>query len=598
MDNIWTVDKMPLLSIHFRYICTMKHLFGFAAIAIVVAVLAGVTASGCYRRERIGRSGWRTTGIAQADLCVDSLERFYGHNEGSSDERWVAPLESIAALYPENDLLRARVAYWRVRRMLRECRRTDAEATLTRALADIDSASAPDDYARLKLLRWRFDRDMMHRYVEGQQLLGYFRSIGDSVSVATALMNLGDIMLSVHDYKRGVEYCTEASRIWREVGQEEYADKNMLNVALMSEPQVADSIHRSLLANEKYRRDTTFYCLLLRNHYLNTDSVAYLIEARGLTRNSRRLRGLNAVHDLLYSDWLASHPGLALPEMADSIAGGGSLREDPLQLALNAAPYVNKTVERRFEMLLNHALGLSYRNAGEADSAAACLLRYANLKDSVDYQELEVEKANADARDRISAFDHEQRLAAERAYRTTWIVALGVAIVLIVIAFLFYKRATDRENKARLARRELREARARLSREALMTQEHQQLLRSLEREIAAGESAGEMSGQLSAKLRSTMKTHNAARDERQAFLEVHDNMLPGFQDRLKGEFPQLSEKQLRLAAYICAGMSSSAIARVLNISTASVMKSRYRLRGRLGLAPSATLEEFLRRYVR
>lgn len=43
-------------------------------------------------------------------------------------------------------------------------------------------------------------------------------------------------------------------------------------------------------------------------------------------------------------------------------------------------------------------------------------------------------------------------------------------------------------------------------------------------------------------------------------------------------------------------MSSAAIGRVLNITPASVMKSRYRLRSKFRLSSGESLEEFLRSF--
>lgn len=150
--------------------------------------------------------------------------------------------------------------------------------------------------------------------------------------------------------------------------------------------------------------------------------------------------------------------------------------------------------------------------------------------------------------------------------------------------------------KAAIARTELEQTKARLGREAIIMQEKKELLKSIQEEIENGESEGVLNSQTSARLRTALKVHNSAEEERKAFLEVHDNMLPGFSARLKKSYPGLSEKQVRLAAYICAGMSSSAIGRVLNITPASVVKNRYRLRQKLNLDAGESLEDFLRTF--
>lgn len=59
----------------------------------------------------------------------------------------------------------------------------------------------------------------------------------------------------------------------------------------------------------------------------------------------------------------------------------------------------------------------------------------------------------------------------------------------------------------------------------------------------------------------------------------------------------MTEGQVKLCAYIGAGMSNASIAKLLNITVQSVRTNRYRLRSRFGLAPGDSLEDFIRRYV-
>lgn len=73
-------------------------------------------------------------------------------------------------------------------------------------------------------------------------------------------------------------------------------------------------------------------------------------------------------------------------------------------------------------------------------------------------------------------------------------------------------------------------------------------------------------------------------------------MLPEFSAKLKAQYPDLTEHQIKLAAYISAGMSNSVIAKLLNITPASVRTLRYRMRSKFNLERNDSLEEFLRRY--
>lgn len=538
----------------------------------------------CHRSPHRLPSGWQATGNAEADTLTERLDRDYGHNAGSGAYQWIAPLESIARANPENVRIGTRSAYWRVRMNLRIGDKRQARRILDSAMAAIDSAAYADDYHHLKMLRWRFDDSLLHRYIDATEMLAYFRHAGDSASVAFTLMNLGDIMQRVGDYSRGREYTSEASRIWRGIHQEEYADKNLLNVALMSDRHTSDSIHRRLLCVDKYKRDTAFYEIVLRNYFLDTDSVDYLLKAMALSENrSGKMNGIRPVHLALYSDYLSRNHLDA---------------REALDYALKADAMRTRGEDRQFDMLASHALAMAYNTLHAADSANKYLLEYVSLKDTLSNAAMAVEVANKTSRDEIARADMTRNLKAEREKMMVWILLLVLALIFILVCFTLYHRVRDREMKAMKARAELDDARSRLSRESIIMKEKEDLLKLIQKEIETDNAEEILGSATTTRLRTAIKVHNSGDDERRTFLEIHDNMLPGFLARLQEVCPDLSEKQLRLAAYICAGMSSSAIGRVMNITPGSVNKSRYRLRTKLGLSSGDSLEAYLRSLTR
>lgn len=87
-----------------------------------------------------------------------------------------------------------------------------------------------------------------------------------------------------------------------------------------------------------------------------------------------------------------------------------------------------------------------------------------------------------------------------------------------------------------------------------------------------------------------LKIHKSSRDELEAFQQVHDELDPSFTRRLKESFPDLSESNIRVAAYVAIGMSNKQIARVMMIEYKSVLTARHRLRTKMGLAKTDSLE--------
>jgi tetratricopeptide (TPR) repeat protein len=75
-----------------------------------------------------------------------------------------------------------------------------------------------------------------------------------------------------------------------------------------------------------------------------------------------------------------------------------------------------------------------------------------------------------------------------------------------------------------------------------------------------------------------------------SFAGVH----AGFFDRLQSSFPQLTDLDVRISAYLRLNLSSREIAGLMNVTQDATNKSRQRLRKKLNLEPEADLTEFLK----
>lgn len=85
-------------------------------------------------------------------------------------------------------------------------------------------------------------------------------------------------------------------------------------------------------------------------------------------------------------------------------------------------------------------------------------------------------------------------------------------------------------------------------------------------------------------------------DDLQAFQSSFDSVYHDFFKKLEEEFPELSNKEKLLCAYIKMNLLSKEIAPLLNISLRGVEISRYRLRKKLGLEKGSNLTEFLQKF--
>lgn len=76
---------------------------------------------------------------------------------------------------------------------------------------------------------------------------------------------------------------------------------------------------------------------------------------------------------------------------------------------------------------------------------------------------------------------------------------------------------------------------------------------------------------------------------KQHFQQVH----PSFFEKLREIHPQLTDHELRLAAFLRTNLSTKEMSQLLHVTTAAINKSRQRLRKKLGIAPDESLYAFM-----
>ena len=77
------------------------------------------------------------------------------------------------------------------------------------------------------------------------------------------------------------------------------------------------------------------------------------------------------------------------------------------------------------------------------------------------------------------------------------------------------------------------------------------------------------------------------------FRETFEKQFPNYILRLKNTFPAITNSEIRLFIFIKIGLENHQIANISGISPESVYKSRFRLRQKLGLDPSVSLDTFI-----
>jgi len=91
----------------------------------------------------------------------------------------------------------------------------------------------------------------------------------------------------------------------------------------------------------------------------------------------------------------------------------------------------------------------------------------------------------------------------------------------------------------------------------------------------------------------TLREHMSNQSDWEVFEQNFNNVHSDFFKRLKTDFPDLSNSDLKLASYLKMNLSTKEIAQLLNVSSRSLDNKRYLLRKKLKLAPGANLIEFI-----
>lgn len=530
---------------------------------------------------------WPVTGVAEADSIFPKLHDAF--DNGKPDETIIPLIERVrflSAKNGKNDILYGAQKYWEARFLIRSGHFDDAQKEIMEGLSRIDSTSQTYYFFKLRSLLERTRPTVYERYRTGMENLMYFRSIGDSLSVAHSLVTIGNLLRVVGEKEKALSAFQQAEKIWKDAGIDRNYYGNQINIALCLDKAREDSLSRKLLQNPVIQADTSAYTLLIRN-------IASSAVERGDTSEAYRLSmmGLDIIGESEHYEGNAA--------VLHSIAALGKLREGDrvgaLESSREALKLSDRPTEKYAEFDVLYSAANVYRDNNIIDSAFYWLNRAMEIRMDNDFELNNITLGVEEARQSMMQLQFSNEL--NRVRTQLWIaISMGLFIIAIVVSILLYRKIQARKLKEKQALEQLEESRSNLARETLMFEQSENLIDRLKSQIELERDNGGITTASASNLLSELRNQIADRGERQAFLDVHNHLLPRFSARLKGEFPDLTEHQIKLAAYIASGMSNAIIAKLLNITPSSVRTLRYRMRSKFGLKRSESLEEYLRRF--
>lgn len=560
----------------------MKRLFPLSIIIIAIAALAGCG----HTSGRLEPFGW-TPLEADFDSLTIRIDRFYeARGPRDSMRMTIEELMQLARKYPDNKQLQARSTFWEGLLTLSQLDYDEGYALMERALAMTDSARYPYDWHRIA---WTLDMDYhepsLERYNHLMSELNFFLEHHDPMVAGGLAIELGCFLSDLGDTERGITYLRLADSLFSSQGWQDQVNNNRINYAQaicnMRDSAGALELDYKILADTvnpvaPYARD-----ILLGNIYAFSGDTAALREAY-----------LLALGDQLDIEAQSQYQTFWVEEKLK--AGELDSARYYMDLATATFPAVERP-ELKLEYYRMRAV--MFERDGRIDSAYHYFKQAAALADSIDSSDKDIQIRNALISWEIAEAQLQDDLERRKLAITQLCITFGLFILLIVGAILYYRNTQRRKLEGMKADLELERSNRRMLAMELVLTEKETLVESISEETRRLREAGEISSAGSNRLISTLKTYVASSVERETFMDTFDKIDAAFAERLRADYPALTDTDLRLAAYVALGLDNKHIARVAGIRPESVKQARWRLRTKLGLPGGASLENAVRPYL-
>lgn len=523
---------------------------------------------------------WPASGCPEADSLLVLFEHMRQTGNDSDMQRQIVDrMYDCGSQGKFRNRVMARAMYCDARIKLSRHRTGDFDRLRKAALVLIDSVEDTYDFYKWKALNR--DSTSYENYRIQLEALGFFNSADDRREMACRYEYMGCMMLELDNRPRAHELFERAYSLFKAIGDTLEATKALMNIAVSSPPAYADSVLRTLLRHPSIISNNSYNIRVLVNYYTSTDSLRYLSEAIDICRRNP----VDSIECLsLFYAYLGNYH-----------TRHGNYDEG-LRMLEKALSIMPQDYPADYQHCIYQGLADTYRKTGLFRESAMASEREDSLESILDDDARHSYLINADLRAEIEQLEKDRNLSEERMRWVYTSVILAIVLLTVIIIFLLYRRSKLRSMEALKAELRFKESRNKMLMASAVIEEKEKLIGELSQRLghmskdepAVKEHAGEMLG--------IINRHNLDRAERECFLKVCENNDVTFESELRKAYPTLSERQIKIAAWIAAGVDSAQIARIFNIDHLSVNKARYRLKAKLGLSKDQNLDEFLRQF--
>lgn len=524
------------------------------------------------------------------DEAVRRMEIAYANDAGADTlELLTLRLDSLARCDAGNRLKAARAALFMARYYIgvssyaETWSRKGVDAIAKAKENYRDSAEYPYDMFRLRYIEGKMrPRSLEQYYFDNVRTLQEAREFGDSLSAAGALNNIGHVNLHLGDSIAALTFFNLSRQIFHELGLERWERKLELSLAQANETHdiaLSDSLLADLESYAAAKRDTLLLTIVLHNRFGIHSDIKYFRKALPLVEGKPGYAG----NEALYRGVIAG----------DMLKRGDL--DSAVLMARTAQLMVKPSLRPEYASSIYRIYASVLEREGKLDSALVYFHRGQEIDDSVARA-----KTGQDVIKRIAQMkirQSERQALRDKMFERTLYASLTVVILFLAmtVIFILLRRHNNMRMEKMAADLQLTRNQLQLASSLAVVKENENAIDTTVKTITELMETGRIPAADGVRVCSALRTQLSNREELDTFQQVYANVHPDFVGRLMERVPRLSIRQQRLATYIAMGMDNRQIARVMNISYASVMTARYRLRSCLGLSKTDSLEALLQR---
>jgi len=397
-----------------------------------------------------------------------------------------------------------------------------------------------------------------------EEALEIYKNTADNLYQSYTLVDIGNIYVELEDFERALAYYNKSKTISEEF---EFTDNTANALANIGMVYTKQGKHDLAITN------------LLRSVDINKTSNSYF----------------NVIS--------------AMGEIGNAYAQKGDFN--------NSIFYLNKTVQLadsiksmdQLKMVLGYRSN-AYESNGQFQKALKDQRRFQNVNDSIFSSDrtkqieklqiaFETEKKEAE----IALQEEEIKTLNEKAKvdkLTKGLYAGGMASALALSGLLVFgfrqrikKNRIAREKQEEIYKQEIAYKKKELTSQTLHLVQKNTFIQELLENLQSIKNSPEKFKMEFRRIVMLLKKENASDKDWEVFKTYFSEVHNDFDQKLKTISPEVSEKEIRLAAFLRMNLTTKEIAATLNVMPDSILKSKYRLKKKLGINKETDLTSFL-----